>query len=376
MNFSKLEHLIDTMPSRGIPFCDLAVSKDGKTVFRRSVGYSDAAEKKPVEATDLSWIFSVSKVITCVAAMRLIEEGKLRIDDHVSKYIPAFAQLQIKQWDGSLVPCQTAMTVEHLFTMTGGMAYNIRTAAIREARKAPNASTLSIVSAMAKDPLRFEPGTHYQYSLCHDVLAAVVEVASGMRFSEYLQKTIFDPLGMKDTGFRPTEEQKARFVATYRFDGVNNPPIPVPSENEFVFHPNYDSGGAGVFSCVDDYLKFATALACDGKAQNGYSLLRPETIAQMEVNRLCPAALKDFNAGRLYGYGWGLGCRVHMNPTVSLSLSGVGEFGWDGAAGASSIIDRANRVAIYFSMQVRGNSYAYNVLHPLIRNLVYEGLEE
>lgn len=375
MNFSKLEQLIDTMPSRAIPFCDLAISKDGETVFRRSVGCSDAEQKKPVERTDLAWIFSASKVITCTAAMRLVEEGKLHVNDPVSKYIPAFAQMQIKQRDGSLAPCQTPMTVEHLFTMSGGMDYDIGAAPIKEAIQAPNANTLSIVSAMAKLPLHFEPGTHYRYSLCHDVLAAVVEVASGMPFSEYLQKIIFDPLGMKDTGFRPTEDQRARFVATYRYDGVNNPPIPLPSENEYAFTPHYDSGGAGLFSCVDDYMKFATTLACGGTSKEGYTLLRPETVAMMEVNRLCPAAVKDLNAGRLYGYGWGLGCRVHMNPTLSLSRSGIGEFGWDGAAGAFSMIDRSNRVALYLAMQVRGNTYAYNILHPLIRNLAYEGLE-
>lgn len=375
MNFSKLEKLIDTMPQRAIPFCDLAVSKDGETVFRRSSGYSDAAQTKPVSPDDLYWIFSCSKVITCAAAMRLVEEGKLEIEDPVSKYLPSFASLTVKQKDGSIIPAQNVMTVEHLFTMTGGMTYDMFTDSIREAIETTDATTVSIVSAMAKDPLQFEPGTHYRYSLCHDVLAAVVEVISGMRFSEYVQAYILDPLGMKDTGFRPTPEQEARLVVTYRYNGVNQAPKLIPSDNQFTLIPSYDSGGAGLFSSVDDYMRFATTLACGGTSPDGYRLLRPETIALMEENRLCPAALKDLNANRLFGYGWGLGCRVHMNPAVSFSRSAIGEFGWDGAAGAFSMIDRKNRVALYFAMQVRGNTYVYNDLHPYLRNLVYEGLE-
>ena len=374
MNFSKLEQLIDTMPDRSVPFCDLAVTKDGETVFRRSAGFSNAEQTKPVSPNDLYWIFSASKVITCAAAMRLVEEGKLSIQDPVSKYIPTFANLTVKQKDGSLLPAQNTMTVEHLFTMTGGMTYDMFTDSIREAIETTDASTLSVVSAMAKDPLLFEPGTRYKYSLCHDVLAAVVEVASGIRFSEYLKIYIFDPLEMRDTGFRPTEEQTARLVASYRFNGVNEAPLPIPSDNQYNLIPAYDSGGAGLFSSVDDYMKFATTLALGGTAPNGYKLLRPETVALMEVNHLCPVALKDLNAGRLYGYGWGLGCRVHMNPAISFSRSAVGEFGWDGAAGAFSMIDRKNGVAAYFAMQVRGNNYIYNDVHPLIRNLIYEGL--
>ncbi len=375
MNFSKLEQLIDTMPQRGIPGCDLAVTKDGKTVFRHSAGYSDEAKTKPVAPTDLYWIFSASKVITCVAAMRLVEEGKLNLDDPVSRYLPAFGELTVLNSDKTVSPCRTPMKLIHLFTMTGGMGYDIGQKPIADAMADPHAGTLEIVSAMAKVPLFFEPGTHYRYSLCHDVLAAVVEVASGMRFSDYLQTVVFDPLGMTETGFRPTEEQKMRFAATYRFRSSDAVSAPVPTVNTYALNANYDSGGAGLFSCTDDYIKVVTALACGGTAANGYRLLRPETIAMMEVNRLCPDALRDFVTTRLFGYGWGLCGRVHINPVYSLSRAPVGEFGWDGAAGAFAMVDRTNRVALYFAMQVHACGYAYHVIHPCLRNLVYEGLD-
>lgn len=375
MNFSKLEQLIDTMPQRGIPACDLAVTVNGKTVFRRSAGYSDEQHTTPVTPNDLYWIFSATKVITCTAAMRLVEQGKLSLNDPVSKYLPAFGNLTVLQPDRSVKPCQTPMTILHLFTMTGGMGYDISDPIIREAIARPGADTQSIVSAMAQMPLFFEPGTHYRYSLCHDVLAAVVEVVSGMKFSEYLQTNLFDPLGMEHTGFRPSEEQKKHFSALYEFDNSVGAAHPVPIHNRFILTPDYDSGGAGLFSCVDDYIRIVTALACGGTAPNGYHVLNPESIAQMETNRLCPDALRDFVTSRLYGYGWGLCGRVHINPTYSLSKAPAGEFGWDGAACAFAMVDRANQVALYLATHVLRCGYGYNVIHPTIRNLVYEGLE-
>lgn len=374
MQFSRLEQLIDSMPQRGIPTCDLAVTIDGEQVFRRAAGFSDEQKTKPVSPDDLYWIFSASKLITCTAAMQLIEQGKLSLDDPVSRYLPAFGELTVRNPDQTISPCRTPMTILHLFTMTGGMTYDLDHPAVREAAAVPGAGTLEIVSAMARMPLRFEPGTHYRYSLCHDVLGAVVEVVSGMRLSDYLKTHIFEPLGMTDTGFHPTPEQISRICASYRYDSGTGTSRLIPSDNEDQLTPRYDSGGGGLFSSVDDYMRFVSALACGGAAKNGARLLQPESIAQMEVNRLCPAALRDFVTTRLYGYGWGLCGRVHMNPVYSLSLSPVGEFGWDGAAGAFAMIDRKNRLALYFAMHVRGCSYAYHVLHPLIRNLVYEGL--
>ena len=123
MNFSKLDAFMKTMPERGIPGCELAVAKDGEIVYRTSVGFADAAKTKPASKNDLYWIFSATKVITCIAAMRLVEEGKIALDDPVSKYIPEYATMTVKQADGKIVPAKTQMTILHLFTMTGGMTY-------------------------------------------------------------------------------------------------------------------------------------------------------------------------------------------------------------------------------------------------------------
>lgn len=375
MNTSKLDRFLDEFPQRGLPGCDLSVSRNGQEVYRRMVGFSDADRKRPVDRNTLYWIFSTSKVITCTAAMRLVEEGRLNLDDKVSDYLPAFAHLNIRQRDGTLVPATEPMRIIHLFTMSGGMDYSINVPAITEACALPGADTLSICSAMSKIPLHFEPGTHFRYSLCHDILAAVVEVVTEMKFSAYLQELIFTPLGMKDTGFHPTETQLARFAQPFDYNNADGSVKPIPIFNYYCFTPNYDSGGAGLFTAVDDYMKVITTLACDGTAWDGYRLLKPETIAEMEVNRLCPAAWKDFVVGRLYGYGWGLCGRVHVDPVRSLSRSSVGEFGWDGAQAAFSMVDRKTRTAIFFGTQIANCNYAHNVLHPYLRNLVFEMLD-
>ena len=377
MNTEKLDRFLSEMPRRGIPGCDLSVTRDGKEVYRRTVGYADMESGRPVAHDTLYWVFSATKVITCTAAMRLVEEGRLRLDDKVSDYLPAFGELTVRRSDGSVVPAVEPMRILHLFTMTGGLDYDVGAPAIREACAKPGADTMSICSAMAKSPLCFEPGTRYRYSLCHDVLAAVVEAVTGKRFSEYLREVLFEPLGMEDTGFRPTAEQKQRFAQTYRYNNADGSVERIPTENWLVLSPDYDSGGAGLFTSVDDYMKVITALACGGTHPSGYRVLRPETVGEMTVNRLSGEAWRDFVvAHSLFGYGRGLGGRVHVDPVRSLSRSPVGEFGWDGALAAYALVDPITRTAIFFCTHLAECNYAYHTLHPTLRDLVYEALGE
>lgn len=377
MDTDKLNRFLDEMPLRGLPGCDLSVTRNGREVYRRTVGYSDAEMKRPVDRDTLWWIFSASKVITCTAAMRLVEDGRLKLTDKVSDYLPAFGTLTVRQADGTVVPATEPMRIVHLFTMTGGMDYDLNAPEINDAIAAGHTDTLRLCSAMANRPLWFEPGTHYRYSLCHDVLAAVIEVVTEMKFSDYLRELMFEPLGMTDTGFHPSAEQLPRFAQAFAYNNADGSIKPIAIGNgRFALTPEYESGGAGLFTKVDDYIKVVTTLACDGTAPNGYVLLKPETIAEMEVNRLCPAAWKDFVERRLFGYGWGLCGRVHVNPVRSLSLSSVGEFGWDGAQAAFTMVDRKTRTAFYFGTQVADCNIAPYLLHPALRNLVFEMLDE
>ena len=214
MDFSKLDLFMEQMTARGIPACELSVTRDGECVYRKCVGYSDVAGTKPTCNRDIYYIYSATKVLTCISALRLIEEGKLSLDDPVSKYIPEFADAKVKRKDGSITPAEKIMTVEHLFLMTGGMTYERNQEKIDAA---PDKSTVGLAREMAKEPLVFEPGTHYKYSLCHDMLGAVVAVVSGKGLWEYMNEIMFAPLGITDIGFFPTDEQRSRISALYRY---------------------------------------------------------------------------------------------------------------------------------------------------------------
>ena len=370
MNFTKLDNFIDKMPNRGFPSSELAVTLNGEVIYHKCAGFADTKGERPATKNDLYWIYSATKVITCIAAMRLVEEGKLSLTDPVSKYIPEYKYLTVRNDDGSITPAKNEMTILHLFTMTGGLTYNMRTEAL-ETQVGINGSTLDFAKGFILDPLAFEPGTKYLYSLCHDVLAAVCEVITGMPFSEYLDSLIFKPLGLSDIGFRPNAEQRARFAAMYRYVHGNNTAIEIPCVNEMEILKNYESGGGGLFSSVSEYLKIITVIAMGGTAKNGYRLLKPETVAMMQKNLITDAQRSDCIKTSNFGYGWGLCGRVHIDPDVSLSLSPVGEFGWDGAAGAFSLMDTENKLALFFATHVRGAKYVYTVVHPTLRNLIY-----
>ncbi len=374
MNTYELDRYLDLLPQFGIPACDFAVSHHGKMVYRHMTGFADYGKTRPLSEQNIYQVFSISKITTCVCAMRLVEEGLLKLEDPVSKYLPAYANLTVRQEDGAVVPAKNTMTIEHLFTMTGGLDYARGTPELLRAKELPGANTCSMVSALAQAPLHFEPGTHFLYSFCHDVLAAVVEVISGMPFSEYVRIHITEPLGMTDTGFRPSEAQKARYVDPYRFvHGVMTakPEKMARGETPYVLCEGYDSGGAGLFSTVNDQMKLLTVLATGGTTADGYRVLKPETIAMLGENRLSDTALPDFRPTRLYGYGWGLCGRAHMNKLLSRARSAEGEFGWDGAAGAFALVDPTNEVALYFGMQVLGCQFSYHKVHPELRDLAY-----
>ena len=159
--------------------------------------------------------------------------------------------------------------------MTGGLSYDIHTESIR---LCPDRSTLGIVNAFTKDPLKFDPGTHYFYSLCHDVLGAVIEVVSGMKLSEYMKVKLFDPLGIKDMGFRPNPEQRARLAPMYTYLNGEGKSTRMPRPVcIFTLSEEYDSGGAGLFGTAEEYSKIISAISLGGTAKNGYRVLKKET---------------------------------------------------------------------------------------------------
>jgi len=371
LNFDALTKYMDSLDAVGVPGCDLAVYRDHAPVYRHMAGHRDAAGAQPMRGDELYWLYSCTKVFTTCAAMQLIEAGTLNLDDPVSAYLPAYGSLTVRQGD-ALRPAERVMTLRHLMSMQSGLDYDMTTPAARAelARTKGLATTRQLVDAKAGDPLCFEPGTDFLYSLSHDVLAAVIEAATGMRFSDYLKKNVFGPLGLQRTGFFPSAEESAGLCAQYEFDEATQKPVPCPTgANSYRFTPAYESGGAGLFSCVADCIAFADALACGGGG-----LLRPEMIQLWSANQLGPKGRATFDEWQRLGYSYALGVRTRVSTAVG-GRGQIGEFGWDGAAGSWMMIDPVNHISAFYAMHVRNFGYCYDVIHPKIRDLIYRGFE-
>ncbi len=372
MNFDSLSRYLDTLPEKGIPGCDMIVMQDHKTIFRHMAGEGRPGEK--MRGDETYWLYSATKVFTMTAGMQLVEKGLIKLDDPVSKYLPEFENMNVLDGD-TLRPAKTVMTIQHLMSMQGGLDYDLNVPSVNAVREkyGAKATTRQIVEALAEKPLNFDPGTHMRYSLCHDVMAAVIEVASGMSFGEYVDENIVKPLGMQAMCFHPTQDMIDRTAACYEWQEPHKPLARDMSQNVYRFSSSYESGGAGLFGALESYILLNDALANDGVGATGKRILTRKSIDEMRTDRMTGDSRKDFDDLSKLGYSYGLGVRTLVDN--SKSLSPIGEFGWDGAAGAWTMIDVDNHIAAFYVQHVHNCGYAFDVVHPTIRNLIYEGLK-
>ena len=360
MDFSPLSAYLNEI-AEFVPGYDCILRLDRETLFRQSHGCREDG---------LYWFYSATKLYTCTAACRLLERGLLDLEDPVSRYLPEFAHLQVRQADGSLRPARNPLLIRHLFTMCGGLTYDIVSPQIRGAE---DRSTLGILRAVADMPLALEPGENSLYSLWHAVLAGIVETVTGERFADYVRREIMDPLGISpaDMTFHPSPEQAARLEPQYDWRGEGKPLLPVSGDNQFCFSDTYDSGGAGLCGTAEAYILLSEALACGGKGRDGYPLLSPETIEGMRKPRLAVAPLAAFRAQpRFAAYSYGLGVRTRVDQRDG-STAPLGEFGWDGAAGAYTMICPDEHVSFLYVQHVRMMGPVFDVIHPRLRDLVW-----
>lgn len=388
MDFTKLTDYLNSLEEKySVHGLDIKITKEHDTVYRYMTGHSDYEGKVPVSERDLYNIFSCSKPITMVGVMQLVERGRIDLQAPLEIYLPEFASMQYASdfkfgqfpffWPtekSALVLARNKMFIHDLMSMTAGMSYDMTAKPILDVVKATSgeANTRQIVAAMAKMPLLCEPGTHYSYGLGHDVLAAVVEVVTGMTFGEYMRENVFAPLGITEMYYQVPESEKHRLSAQYAKDWDTGE---VKPDNSMIYRvtPHYDSGGAGLTATVDEYSKVIEALANGGVGANGSRILAPESIAVMSRNWLTDAQMADFVLPGKPGYGYGLGVRTLIDGTKSRSP--VGEFGWDGAAGAFCLVDPVNHVSVFYAHEILGMMEAYGEIHPAIRDLTYEALE-
>ena len=373
MDKSILTNYLDSLRKYGIPGCECIVYHKHKRVFSHIAGYDENSELKSSLVTNIYWLYSATKLITCTAVMQLIEKGHIGLDDAVSDYLPEYGDMMVKH-DSGLRKAQNAITIRHLLTMQSGLNYNLEVPSKIKAIESTNgtADTRQIIEALANEPLEFEPGTHFLYSLSHDVLGAVIEAASGMKLGKYFDEYIFKPLGMKNTGFNLTPELEAKMANQFDYRPDTWSSVKIPKKNRYVLTKNYESGGAGLYSTADDYILFLDAMCNGGTSADGYRLLSGQTIDLMREDQLKGDSKKDFDLFGRKGYSYGLGVRTLIEKEKSGVRSPFGEFGWDGAAGAYALIDTQNNLAIFYVQHVLNCGYVYEVVHPKIRDLTYE----
>lgn len=345
----------------------LLVGRKGKVAFEEGFGVQGPGQTAPVTNETIFRIFSMTKPVVSVAAMTLVEEGKLDLDAPVSKYLPEYANLAVWQADGTTVPAAKPMLVRHLMSHTSGLIYGfvqpgspIGKAWGAGGENRNDVTAREYARILAKLPLKAEPGTAWNYSRSTDVLGAVVEVAGGKPLDVLIRERITGPLGMTDTAFFQPEAKRARFAE--------------PAKGDPMVYFDYAkptpllSGGGGLSSTAEDYLRFVLMLAGDGEYK-GVRILKKETLARMRQDETTPAIRQAgmFFPGR--GMGFGLGFSLVLDDTVQ--RPGAGTFSWWGIAGTEFWVDPKNEVFMVFMVQAREAASEYQRKN---RQWIYDAL--
>jgi CubicO group peptidase (beta-lactamase class C family) len=354
------------------------LARHGKLVHSNSFGKKDISKPEPIQRDSIFRIYSMTKPVTGVAMMMLYEEGKWRLDDPVSRYIPEFAKLQVYVGDNPDGTMKTEdarrpMTMRELMTHSAGLGYvlsqthPIDRTITQQRILDPSAPLQTMIEKLAKVPLHTQPGTRWQYSIAVDVQGYLVEKLSGQPFAEFLKTRLFDPLGMKDTAFYVPKQKLARLAMVHTDGQAGKVAPPTDNAESFTVPPAGPSGGGGLYSTSDDYLRFAQMLLNDGEFA-GLRYLSPRTVAMMRTNHLHADALKTMRPGT----GWGMDFRVVMDAAAAGEPTSDGSYDWYGIAGTWFWIDPKEDLVFVGMIQHRGR--ANSEIQGVSRNLVYQAL--
>ena len=383
--FKALRPLIESFVANGPAGAACAVTHRGETVFQEYVGYADVDTQQLITPDTIYRIYSMTKIITCTAALKLFERGQFLLNDPLAEYLPEFANPQVYRTaaDGTVYtsPASSPIRVKDMFTMSSGITYGgERNETERHTGKVMDElhkrtdgkyDVRQLSKTLASVPLAFDPGSQWKYGLSHDVLGAFIEVLSGKSFGQFLQEEIFDPLGMKDTFFRIPDEKKHHLSSFYNRseDGI----LTKSTELDAHIQPDatFESRGGGLLSTLGDYSTFAYMLAAGGTWQ-GERILSRKTIQLMSTNHLEKHQMPYYNWPYLAGYGYGLGVRVMVEPQLGGSNSSLGEFGWSGMLGTWALIDPTEELSAVYMQQMFPNFEA--VHQPRLRNAIYGAL--
>ena len=353
------------------------ISRKGKIVYAGNFGLRDIENKKPMAQDTIFRVYSMTKAVTSVAAMILVESGQLRLEDKVSKHLPAFTKAQVWK-DAQLVAPRKPATVKDLLCHTSGYSYgdtgiqeidapHLEHGALRETTKLSDFSTQA-----ARIPMAFEPGAGWLYGISTDLLGAVVERASGMALDQFFESRIFTPLGMIDTGFIIPEDKRMRLAAAYNSD--NQGSLSRRNSDLFTYSSRTRllSGGGGLASTILDYTRLLQMIA-NGGEWNGQRLLQKKTVETMTRNHLSgPAMPIRFPGNIRHGTGFGLGFSVKTAQTDWNKAGRLGEYGWGGMLSTHFWISPADQLVVVTMEQ----TYPFDfLLEDAIKPLIYAALE-
>lgn len=343
-----------------------AVFYKGEQIYAQSFGFADKDNGIPMRQDSIFRLFSLSKPITSAAAMILIDRGMLSPNDSVSKFFPEYSELKYVDGNGEIMPCTDELKIFHLLSMTSGLPYannwgiSVCSSArlfdelIEGQRNGKGLSTSEFCRKAAGITLMFKPGEKWDYGISADIMGGVIEVVSGMKYSEFLKENIFIPLKMNDTGFYVPADKMNRFSALYSWqeNGLTRDYNNYLGLTDYTAPPAFESGGAGLVSTIEDYSKFARMLANGGEF-NGIRLFSEDTFSYMTAPQLNEKQLSGMWE-RLDGYNYGNFMRILEQEEKSQPRTYKGEFGWDGWTGTFFSADHVNNIVCLYFTQISG----------------------
>jgi CubicO group peptidase (beta-lactamase class C family) len=357
------------------------ITRHGSVAYLEAFGKINASTGRPMPVDAIFRIHSMTKPITTVAALRLYDEGKFKLDDPVSKYLPEFKNVRVHAGKNEeTVAVKREMTIRDLMRHTSGLTYGMPNGTavdklyFAKGIDGPEHSLAEMVTLLGGLPLQDQPGTRFNYSISTDVLARLIEVISEKAFDEFLQDRIFRPLDMRDTGFVVPDDKLARFTATHRRGEKRIlQVVDDPAKSRYRKKRKYLSGGGGLVSTARDYARFCQMLLNGGELQ-GVRLLRPETATAMTTNQLPPDALPmKLNGFALPGMGFGLGVSIRLDGKSTKPDPSAGEFGWNGFASTYFWVAPKSEMIVVVMQQL----LPYNVALQLARQrATYAAIEK
>lgn len=364
-----------------IPGAMLLIKQHGQQVYFKTFGVSDTDTGRPMTPDTIFPLHSMTKAITSFAAMTLVDQGRLKLDDPVSKYIPSFAKMKVglEETDDSgrmglkLVPASRPLTIEDLLLHTSGVTYGFYGKGLVKAAYADiyfgDFDNAQFAERIAMLPLAEQPGTLWDYGHSTDIAGRVIEVVSGQSLHQFEKTAFLDSLGMTTTKFFLTDPaERARFAK------------PLPHERVVERNPldvtRWESGGGGMVTTMSDFARFAQMLLNGGEL-DGRRYLGPAAFAAMTTDHIGPGSgvARDhfYFPGDGFGFGYGFGIRTDPGNAVPPPPGSIGEIKWDGASGTYFVVDRANDM---FFVLLENSPSERTRIQPALKQIVYDALEK